>query len=185
MTTATPEGITMTDTDTTEHDEATCLFCKAGEPMAHNYEPDNGNDQARPTVAEYVAQHGITVTITSDLGIRTVGPQGDDWVHHAYRLTMRRPGARPWTHIAWHAGTGITTRPDETPADVFDSLLGDGFYVAELASFADWCDELGYDTDSRRALNLYRKCERTWERMHEFLGSEGEAYRVATNYERL
>ncbi len=43
-------------------------------------------------------------------------------------------------------------------ASVLYSLLLDG--EACSMSFADWCDNFGYDTDSIKALNTYQQCER-------------------------
>lgn len=198
MTATDPEGITMTTDPSAlvraaaeeNHDEASCLFCKAGEPMAHNYEPDNGNDQARPSVAEYVEQHNIVVNVTSDLGIHTEMHPGDrPWDHFLYRITLRRPGTRAWSHIMWRTGmahTGGAAEVEAKPADVFDALLREGAYAAYTTdSFEDWADELGYDTDSYRARKAYRACVRTWDRMCEFLGGEAEAIRVFTRYDSL
>lgn len=41
-------------------------------------------------------------------------------------------------------------------ASVFYSLLRDGEAINE--SFSDWCDNYGYDTDSRKALSTYEAC---------------------------
>lgn len=176
----------MDDTEAEEHDQASCLFCQAGETQAHTYESDNGNAQAMPTVEEYVNLHGITLTVTSELGYRVEEFPGErPWEHYAYRVTLRRPGApRAWSHIMWRQGTGITREPQA--AEVFDSLLRDGAYAEYTTdSFADWADELGFDADSFRARTIYGKCRRAWERMSEFLGGEDEAIRVFTKYESL
>jgi hypothetical protein len=41
--------------------------------------------------------------------------------------------------------------------DVFYSLVMDSMAMEE--SFKDWCYNFGYDTDSRKALNIYLKCQ--------------------------
>lgn len=43
-----------------------------------------------------------------------------------------------------------------TAADVLYSLLSDS--EARNQSFADWCADLGYDSDSIKALNTYNAC---------------------------
>lgn len=51
------------------------------------------------------------------------------------------------------AGSAIL--PD--PADVFYSLVMDSEAI-DYATFEDWADNLGYDTDSRSAEKIYRAC---------------------------
>ena len=38
--------------------------------------------------------------------------------------------------------------------------------------FADWCSDLGYDTDSREAERLYKVCLHQAGRLRRFLGDE-------------
>lgn len=38
-------------------------------------------------------------------------------------------------------------------------------------SFKDWCDNFGYDTDSRKALKTYLECQENHDRMRDALGS--------------
>ena len=44
-------------------------------------------------------------------------------------------------------------------AAVLHCLLSDA--EARDMSFGDWCDNLGYDDDSIKALNIYKQCEET------------------------
>ena len=41
--------------------------------------------------------------------------------------------------------------------DIFYSLVMDSMAIEE--SFEDWCFNFGYDSDSRKALNIYLKCQ--------------------------
>lgn len=56
-----------------------------------------------------------------------------------------------------------------TVADVLYSLLMDVTMV-EGRSFEEWCDDLGLDTDSRRALKTYEACVAQVEPLKAFLG---------------
>lgn len=58
---------------------------------------------------------------------------------------------------AWERGCTAPTPP--TAAEVLYSLMLDGEAINE--SFSDWCSDLGYDSDSIKALNTYRECEET------------------------
>ncbi len=49
-------------------------------------------------------------------------------------------------------------------------LDGDPFVIAE--GFEDWCADYGYDTDSRKALELYEQCQRIGKQVHRLLGSD-------------
>jgi hypothetical protein len=133
------------------------------------------------TLFDYVRQQGITLRVTS-------GPErkrdDEGWEHDAYRVTLRRPGARPWVRIGYRMGTGHANRGGPEVAEVLNALILDG-WTARQESFEDWCGEYGYDTDSRRAERMYRACRRTGDRMIEFLGGEDEFERAATEYESL
>ena len=112
------------------------------------------------TVNKVVEKYGITLTITD-------GPHDttdeDGWEHWAYEvaLTYSAPGhdtalkaPRCWSDIAWRQGTGITDDPGA--ATVLDSLRLDARLGQE--SFEDFCGELGYDTDSRKAYATWEEC---------------------------
>lgn len=58
-------------------------------------------------------------------------------------------------------------------ADVVDSLRSDAIGCDQ--SFEDWCADLGYDSDSRRAERTYHACVRTRVRLAQLLGREGFA----------
>lgn len=52
-----------------------------------------------------------------------------------------------------------STKPIDPPSivDVLYSLCSDSD-VLEYASFAEWCSDFGYDTDSRKAKDIYDQC---------------------------
>lgn len=56
-------------------------------------------------------------------------------------------------------------------ADVLDCLASDASSV-ENTSFEDWCDEMGWDSDSRKAERTYKACQHGAKRLKAFLGDD-------------
>lgn len=44
--------------------------------------------------------------------------------------------------------------------------------VENATSFEDWCEEYGYDTDSRCAERTFKACKHATERLKNFLGND-------------
>jgi hypothetical protein len=59
-----------------------------------------------------------------------------------------------------------------SPAAVLYCLLSDASLGAEL--FADFCADLGYDEDSRKALAIYEECQKTAAKLRMFTPGERE-----------
>lgn len=68
------------------------------------------------------------------------------------------PGAT-MVHGTWQAG--VAKHPEA--AGVLSSLLLDGHALDQ--SFFDWCDEMGADSDSRKALATYEACCESGQRL--------------------
>lgn len=49
------------------------------------------------------------------------------------------------------------------PADVLHSLIADSSATGQ--SFADWCSDFGYDTDSRKAFATYEACQQNADKL--------------------
>lgn len=127
----------------------------------------------------------------------TSAPKDKRWAHFAWRVTLKL-GERSH-ETAYKTGIGHVNKKcpghysenawlsnPKTPkipsaADVLASLLSDA-QCAE-GTFENFCSNLGYDTDSRKALDTYLACQATGTEMRRFLG---EHYRVvcdaATEY---
>lgn len=59
-----------------------------------------------------------------------------------------------------------------SPASVLSCLLSDASLGAEL--FADFCTDMGYDEDSRKALAIYEECQKTAAQLRMFTPGERE-----------
>ena len=82
-----------------------------------------------------------------------------------YSLTITNARGDVWNNVAYEVGSGLTydkrgRTVHPTVADVLNSLTLDASCV-EYLSFGDWCDEFGYDTDSRKALEMFIACGET------------------------
>ncbi len=71
----------------------------------------------------------------------------------------------PWSKLA---------KPP-TVADVLSCLCSDA-RSADRVTFEDWCSDLGYDTDSRRAKKIYQTCVETNAKLHAFLGEDFDLF---------
>ena len=173
--------------------------------------PQNNTPQSvadAPPVAETVAEFAKRAEITADIRKvrgpitcrtcrvpsfnRTVCPdcrgsstraprKGDDWTLGAneWRYSVARFGVRDTVDGPFFTGVGIKSPP--TVADILNALRSD----AECASgtFRDFCDDLGYDEDSRKALAIYHECQKIADNLRRLLGHEFYAALMAT--ERL
>lgn len=54
--------------------------------------------------------------------------------------------------------------------DVMYSVLMDASAMEQ--SFTDFCEDFGYDTDSRKALGIYRACKRNGKKLMRLIGKE-------------
>lgn len=116
------------------------------------------------TLAEFVRRTGITLDIIE-------GPdhQRDDhgWEHNAYVLRLTMDGQS--IDSPWRQGLGITDDP--TAEALLDAMASDSASVDNAQSFEDWADELGFDTDSRKAEATYRECEAQRAKLAQWLGA--------------
>lgn len=108
----------------------------------------------------YTVQDGKRVTMTYDqVGVADGAP---DWAKQQWNITLRH-GRKRMTFPYY--GGGMASDPSAD--DVVETLTLDGYALS--VSFDDWCDEYGYDTDSRSAFQTYKACRRLGERFARLL----------------
>lgn len=93
----------------------------------------------------------------------------DGWQCDQWRVTITTK-AGVWVED-YFTGLGLRTKPKQSwaksmpvkpsIADVMYALTLDASAIDE--SFQDWCDNYGYDSDSIKAFDMYRKCCATGE----------------------
>jgi hypothetical protein len=95
---------------------------------------------------------------------------GKDWPHSAWKVTLRYQGRR-YT-LDYRMGTAHTSEPDV--ADVVYCVCSDarsGDY-----SFEEFCSELGYDSDSRKAEATWKACRRAGVNARRLFGKDFAAF---------
>lgn len=121
-----------------------------------------------------------TVGIVSELVRKPLALRHDDWRQTAYewRVTLRYQGRT--MVVPYFMGSGHATKPKNswmTPKPiapdaptVLSSLMLDA--SAADTTFADWCSEYGYDTDSRGALDTFLTCQQIGAELRRLLGAD-------------
>jgi hypothetical protein len=95
-----------------------------------------------------------------------LNPEWKDANH--YKVTLKCHGKQLITYFS--QGYGITGEPK--PEDVLNALASDSSMVENAGSFEGWANELGYDTDSRKAEKIYKVCIKQAEKLKSFLGDD-------------
>lgn len=68
----------------------------------------------------------------------------------------------------YYTGISLTEEPDVK--STLEALFADAATVEVADNFADWCDDLGYDSDSITALDTYSDCVRYATALRDLLG---------------
>jgi hypothetical protein len=99
----------------------------------------------------------------------------DEWQQQAtgYSVTLHYKG-RQYTTDFW-MGSAHTSEPDAE--GVLECLLSDS-HAADY-SFEEFCGEMGYDTDSRKAERIWKQCAKVRENMERLLGDDFETFLYA------
>jgi len=110
----------------------------------------------------------LGITAESQYGGAEV-PEGWQPGTHPYRVTLTRRtagGGRRQLTVDFFMGPASTREP--TAADVLACLVIDA--NAGEQSFEEFCSDLGYDSDSRKAERIHAACVRMAPRLRRFLG---------------
>jgi len=92
-----------------------------------------------------------------------------DWAAHSWRVTLRL--GRRSLSCDFFGGAAVG---EPSAADVISSLLLDGSSGEE--SFSDFCANLAYDEDSRKAHEMWRSCRSMAPKIRKFLGDDYDAF---------
>lgn len=113
---------------------------------------------------------GITATISKDQSNRNMPDfQGDHW---KISLKNKKNGKR--MTIQYSKGYGHKGAPPDI-VDAIATLCGDSYFTD--LTFDEFCDELGYDNDSRKAHRTYLNVIKQGKKFEEFLGEDLEEMR--------
>jgi TusA-related sulfurtransferase len=109
----------------------------------------------------YAMHDGKRITMTSDQ--RGVSERAPEWAKQEWRVTLRHNGKR--MTFPYYGG-GAASNPSAD--DVVESLTMDASALSQ--DFAEWCDEFGYDVDSRQAHKTYNACRSLGKRFARMMG---------------
>lgn len=93
-------------------------------------------------------------------------PEGWDPHAHPYKVVLRYKRRR--LTAPFFMGSAHTREP--SAADVLSCLVSDTY--AGEQSFEDFCSDMGYDLDSRKAESTWKACRSTAPRLRRFLGDD-------------
>ena len=105
-------------------------------------------------------------------------PDAENMDH--WKCVLRRPGHNMTVYFSM--GYGHNGKKP-TAADVLDCLASDASTIENTRGFEDWCLDLGYDTDSRKAEKTFKTCEHQSKQLRSFMGEHYE--NLLWNTERL
>jgi hypothetical protein len=106
-------------------------------------------------------------------------PPGAVMPPQQWRVTLRRInyGGNVRTLETDFFGGGKA--PDPTVVDVLYCLVADAWGVTNVSSFEEWCNDLGYDSDSRKAEAVFKACEEQVDYVTDFLGEHFEDFAMS------
>jgi hypothetical protein len=105
--------------------------------------------------------------ITADVVFGNKVEDLDDWQQSANPWTVTLKNGRRRLTVPFFTGLAIT---DISAADVLECLASDASAGEE--TFSEFCSNMGYDTDSRRAHKAWTECQRIGVKLRRFLGRE-------------
>lgn len=118
---------------------------------------------------------GVRIAVGYD--VRTPFEEQDDWQQKAngYRCTLHYKGRR-YSFDFWQ-GRGIQGQP--TVEGTLECLLSDAQSADNGTTFEDFCLEMGYDADIRKAEKIYKACKRVAESLKRLLRDDYERFLYA------
>jgi hypothetical protein len=120
------------------------------------------------------------------MSCKYVGRETDDqkWEHYRWRLRLAFQGRHVLS--TWRAGTGHTNANGSAkePAllDVLSCLQSDSH--AGENTFRSFCDDFGYEHDSRKAESIWRACRKMRGRLSTLFGDRFAEF-LQTDFESL
>jgi len=132
------------------------------------------------TISQFAAKYNITMSVEHADTNPNMMAADDKWMrdaqHYKCVLTYKR---RKMT-VPFSCGSAIEHGP--TVEDVLNCLISDA--SSTDYSFEEWCREFGYDTDSRKAEQIYKICQTQSVKLQRLLGASLYA-ELDTETERL
>jgi len=133
------------------------------------------------TLADFIDTYSITMSCERTYSNPAMG--NDEWAktatHWRCILLCCETGAQMET--VFSMGSGLKGSP--TKADVLSCLRDDARSIQDSTEFEDWAEDLGYDTDSRKAERIYTQVLAQALKLQQWLGAAGYAALLHTEEE--
>jgi hypothetical protein len=142
------------------------------------------------TLQSFIQDRGITMTAQQIP--KRPDSTGDAWEASArhFLCTFYRgghgtgKGPQEAAMVTYFSQGSAHTKPP-TCADVLDCLASDASSVENCRGFEDWCGDLGYDSDSRKAFAIFEACTQQRDELRVFLGDSEAFAQLLFGTERL
>lgn len=115
-------------------------------------------------IREFVNKYGIKIVVDYANNNPNFADQNTPMNH--YKVVLKYAKHKMTTYFSM--GLGISGLP--TAEDVLDCLALDAAGIENARNFEDWCNEYGYDTDSRKAEKIFKVCTKQALQLQCFLG---------------
>lgn len=126
-----------------------------------------GTDKATGSLAEFIADLGLTMTVERADNNPHMDPDGSRMDNWKCRIRQGRKSlTTPFSQGIGHKGA------EPTLPGVLECLASDAASIENARDFADFADEMGMDSDSIKALRMYKVCQREAAKLSRFLGAE-------------
>lgn len=132
------------------------------------------------TIESYIARNQLEMTVTRVPARPGCSGMGRGASH--YLCVIKQAGKGNPAQVACFYSMGSAHKVGPQLPEVLDSLASDASGTDE--QFTDWCDNYGYDSDSRKAEAIYRACAENAAKLLALLG-RAEYNVLLNNVERL
>lgn len=104
------------------------------------------------------------------------GERSENWNHHVIRVRSERT-KKSVRFDFWQSLSETTIEKDTQALGALCCFLDDA--LSGDRTFPEWCADLGYDTDSRKAEKAWKACVRCRERALRLFDDEAQFYQIA------
>lgn len=131
------------------------------------------------TIQEFIDRERITI-VCDHADSNPNMADSDRQMNHFRCLLTRKPSAGRVRKMSVYFSMGLSLSGEPDAASVLDCLASDA--PSSEQDFEDWCDDYGYDTDSRAAERVYKAAATATCKLRTFLQ---DSYDDLMNVERL
>lgn len=117
---------------------------------------------------------GFTLEIDETGKVWAIHSNGKYRYRHEFRRTNHSENSPLWSTIVYSGSKDINPTFRIPPPDiesVLNSLVMDGSALFDGEPFEDWCMNFGYESDSRKAHKIYKKCLDIGHNLNKLLGT--------------